>query len=176
MPSMKQAPGAVGGFLRAAGLGAVLLSSAAGCQRGHKIVPAAGTVLYHGKPLAGATVTFSPTAKADPGQRVMVAVGTTDDQGHFTLQTRLAGKDTRPGSAPGDYRVLISKFVPPEDMSEAEYKKLIEEQHEAKLQGQAVGPPQEKVESLPDYASAKESKLEATVPPEGKTDFLFELQ
>ncbi|HWB10072.1 MAG TPA: carboxypeptidase-like regulatory domain-containing protein [Pirellulales bacterium] len=77
-----------------------------GCKGGEKpaTVPVTGTVTYKGAALAGAAVSFIP--KQD-GQRG--ASGTTDEQGHFKLQTYLGGDTTVGGAVPGDYAVTVSK-------------------------------------------------------------------
>jgi hypothetical protein len=74
-----------------------------GCGSG-KFAPVSGTVTMNGKPLAGATVMFSPIAKegsidAGPGSG-----GKTNEKGEYTLTS-----DTgRNGALVGKHRVSIS--------------------------------------------------------------------
>ena len=63
-----------------------------------------GTVMMDGAPLVGAIVSFLP---ADTNGST--AVGTTDANGKYTLQTLLGAADA--GTTPGDYVVTISKKV-----------------------------------------------------------------
>ncbi len=71
-------------------VGVVLL---AGCNALPSVVPVSGTVTYHGKPVEGATVTFS----RGNGDRTKgdVAVGTTDASGRYELTTHFTGKAKR---------------------------------------------------------------------------------
>lgn len=80
--------------LRSAILAALLLAGCGG-SRGPDVVPAGGTVTYEGKPLANASVSFTP-ASGRP------AVGTTDAQGKFTLRT-----GTQDGAVIGTHKVSI---------------------------------------------------------------------
>jgi hypothetical protein len=61
-----------------------------------------GTVTMDGKPVSGATVSFSPKDKQP------AAVGMTDDSGAYSLTTYESGD----GAAAGNYTVLVTK--PPE--------------------------------------------------------------
>ena len=66
-----------------------------------------GTITYEGQPLAGATISFTPTGnEGDP------AFAQTDAQGRYKLQT-LRG-EVNAGTTAGEYVVTISKydFVP----------------------------------------------------------------
>lgn len=65
-------------------------------------VPVTGVVTYQGKPVAKLSVAFIP----DKG---MLATGTTDAQGKFSLMTKKPGD----GAAVGTYKVAIN-FVPDE--------------------------------------------------------------
>jgi hypothetical protein len=64
-----------------------LISSAAGCG-GANIVPVTGRVMFDGKPVAAAQVTFSPAAASEkdsePGKP---GTGFTDEEGRFALST-----------------------------------------------------------------------------------------
>lgn len=78
---------------------AILLISSCGTKDTlPKVVPVTGEVLYQGKPVAGALVTFLGDGTAPP------AVGQTDTAGKFKLLTQ-----DREGAAPGKYRITVSK-------------------------------------------------------------------
>lgn len=78
----------------------LLLVVISGCgPTGAKLARVKGKVLYKGQPIAGASVTFQPATGP-------MAVGTTDPNGEFTLTT-----SGRPGAAPGDHKVSISKLA-----------------------------------------------------------------
>src|SRR5437762_14122698 len=97
-------------------LAGALVLSAPGCGSGPRVVSAKRTVLYQGTPVAGATLTFSPKGeKTGP-----VINGVTDAEGHFSLKTYVGATSTGDGAMPGEYRVAISKFVPPKGMTEDE--------------------------------------------------------
>jgi hypothetical protein len=85
---------------------ALLLAAAAGCSSGDtwtekrpKVVPVTGTVLYNGKPLANATVTFTNSSAGRS------AFANTDANGNFTLTTFNPGD----GAVPGHQQVAIRK-------------------------------------------------------------------
>jgi hypothetical protein len=67
-----------------------------GCNRGN-LAPVEGVVTYKGAPLDKAGVLFKP-------EKGPIAVGTTDEQGHFTLMTA-----DKVGALIGEHRVGISK-------------------------------------------------------------------
>jgi len=142
-------------------------------------VPTSGTVLYEGKPLEGATVTFRSEAQGEMAEGVL-ALGTTDSQGKFTLQSRVGPTDVVDGLVPGDYRVAISKFVPPKGMSETEYEaKRAEEARIMETEGfvppNKQAPP--KVELLaPEYSDTRKTTLKATIPKEGNESLEFDLK
>lgn len=77
-----------------------MLSGCGGGGNGPVTVPAKGVVTYKGKPVPKLSVAFLP----DKG---MVAEGTTDANGRFTLTTKKPGD----GAMVGSYKVGIS-FVP----------------------------------------------------------------
>lgn len=70
-----------------------------------QLVPLRGTVTLDGKPLADATVVFL----AREGESRQTS-GTTDDTGQFSLATGSGNE----GAIPGEYDVLITKFVMPD--------------------------------------------------------------
>jgi hypothetical protein len=82
--------------------GAVLLGLALlGCGRDDKLTPVHGHVYYHGKPLAGGTIAFTPDPER--GGHGPLAYGEIDAEGRYSLHTG----DT-PGAVPGWHRVTIA--------------------------------------------------------------------
>ncbi|MDR2643329.1 MAG: hypothetical protein LBC74_11110 [Planctomycetaceae bacterium] len=82
----------------------ILFTSFNGCGKtGHEVYPATGKILYQGKPLGNAQVTFHPT---DPSGFVAAAI--TESDGTFSLLTTGAEKN---GAIAGEYNVLISKNI-----------------------------------------------------------------
>jgi hypothetical protein len=77
------------------------LAIAAGCERGAELASVEGNVTLNSKPLANATVLFSPTRGSGPGPYV----GTTDNEGRFAL-----GPVDEPGggAAADEYLVMIT--------------------------------------------------------------------
>src|SRR3954447_12038188 len=88
-------------FVAAAMCGMVI---AAGCKS-ESSASVEGVVKLDSKPLADASVTFSPARASGPGP----FVGTTDRHGHFTLHP--AAKE-QGGAAPGEYMVMITTVKP----------------------------------------------------------------
>ncbi len=79
-----------------------------GCNKPEGLNPVQGKVIYQGKPLAGALVSFHPdAAMRDP------AIGLTKDDGTFSLTTgEINGADA------GKYTVTIMCQVPSKDQPE----------------------------------------------------------
>lgn len=123
----------------------VLAGLSAGCSGdGWGLVRVQGQLTAEGKPLAGALVRFLPPADA----QAFGAVGWTDENGRFTLLGTRRGSR---GCLPGDYRVMVSRFVG--------------------LDGQPAAPDsaaaleQAGWESIPKpYSSDKDTPLTVTVP------------
>jgi hypothetical protein len=87
---------------RVAALAAALTTLlAAGCGGVDypETVPVEGTVLYKGKPVEGANVSFFTNGAP------RAAYGVTDDQGHFALSTF----GSRDGAIPGEHIAIVSK-------------------------------------------------------------------
>lgn len=82
---------------RTACLGCVLL---VGCSGGDKPAPVKGTVTFEGKPVANATVTFTPAGEGK------LSVGTTTADGSYELYQ--AGPERLPGAKVGSHSVSIS--------------------------------------------------------------------
>ncbi len=158
------------------------LTCAWGCSGGGsgdvKLAPADGTVTYQGKPLAGATVTFSP----DKGP---LAMGVTDLNGKFTLAS-----GAMLGAAVGPAKVSVTAFPPgqkstpgAEDVSKipknadeaaAQLAKMGEMQ-EARRTGkdEANLPPKSLIPEK--YMKVDTSDLKYTVKPGGDNHFSIEL-
>ena len=99
----------------ALGLGAAMLAVAvgttAGCSRQPsrpKTYPVHGTVIFNGKPVEGATVTFVPKdgSSAQPAPQAASAV--TDAKGNYALGTFGSGD----GAMVGEYLVKVAKYSP----------------------------------------------------------------
>jgi hypothetical protein len=118
-----------------------------GCgEVGTSLVPVSGRVLMDNRPLANATVQFSPVGK--PGDELgPLSFGTTDAEGHFALKTVVKGHDLD-GAVAGKHRVQIS------------------------IMNRTVGAGSKLGEQLP-YRYNRHSKLEFTVPPEGTQEANF---
>jgi hypothetical protein len=84
----------------------IVCASALGCggSDAAKIVPVSGVVTLNGKPLAGATVAFSPVAKEGDVNAGDGSVGKTNADGEYTLTTSRSA----PGAQVGKHRVRIS--------------------------------------------------------------------
>jgi hypothetical protein len=84
------------------------LVSLLGCSDGGaKIIPVSGTVTLNGKPLANATVLFSPIAKPGEVNAGDGSAGKTNANGEYTLTT----SHGLPGAQVGTHRVRISVLV-----------------------------------------------------------------
>jgi hypothetical protein len=95
---------------------AFLLASIAfgGCGAGkpaprYASYPVRGQVLFQGKPLAGALVTFHPVEESRFSQDIPRPTGHTDDDGKFRLTTTTTGD----GAPAGPYLVAISGLARP---------------------------------------------------------------
>jgi hypothetical protein len=82
------------------GFGVVL---AAGCGS-QKVVPVSGRVTMNGTPLAGATVSFQPIARAGSVEAGIGSTGKTDANGEFSLRTATGEQ----GAWVGEHRVVIT--------------------------------------------------------------------
>lgn len=120
-----------------------------------------GVVKQGGAPLAGATVTFAPTAE---GTRA--ASGITDASGQFTLTTLQAGD----GAFPGEYKVTVTK-------TELVGKQYTPEEANEYYNQYQTQPPAPEIKSLLDdkYGNAETSGLSASVTQGGPNDFTFEV-
>jgi len=154
---------------RTANLVAAALTTvlAVGCgdEKYPATAPAEGTILYKGKPVEGANVSFwtegAPRA----------AYGVSDDKGHFVLSTF----GSRDGAIPGDHIATVSKPgeqpksattssqpPKPEDMT-----KMMQEYAKAKPKSDNKLPAK--------YADQKTSPLKFTVTKDAPNNFNLEL-
>jgi len=77
----------------------------AGCNDGRlRTEPVRGVVTLDGKPLDGASITFTPK-NPDEGA---IGFGRTNERGEYLLQTMAGNPDA--GTLPGEYIVTISKY------------------------------------------------------------------
>ena len=139
-------------------LGIAILPWIVGCGPNlPDVVPVTGTVIYQGKPLEGAEVSFLR-------QDEFPARGTTDAKGRFRLETYVDSDYDLDGAIPGEYVVRVVKLellVRPEDTSLADV-----------MARHPEGPKQ----LVPlRYTDEKTSDLRATVSEDGRNDFEFVL-
>ena len=125
--------------------------SGCGKSSGTGTVPAAGIVTFGGKPLAGANVIFYPASATNPG---LASQAVTDNEGRFQLGTYAGGGKFKPGVAPGQYLVAITKLDTASISS-------------------TLGPPKSLLPNK--YASPKTSKLTADVSADRENNFEFSL-
>lgn len=148
----------------------LLLAFLVGCS-GSGSVPVTGVVTVKGKPIAGATVVFA-SISPKPGDTPAVAI--TADDGSFSLRTQRPGGDTAVGVEPGEYRVTVSKFVPPDHLSEAEYQKKVDAAASGVYSATSAVPP--KVESLPkSHSDPNATILRFTAKAGGSNHFPIEI-
>lgn len=141
--------------------GVLSLIALVGCMSGKDDrpmrVPATGKVIYQGKPVEGAHVTFAPQ-----GQGLNSAFGTTDAAGVFKLSTF----EVDDGAQPGSYAVSIAKTVTEGGAPQG-----------APVNTGTPPPPPKTTELLPvRYKTAATSGLTATVAKGAANEFSFELK
>ena len=96
--------------MRPVGIGslAVLALAAAGCgESGPTLTPVRGHVFYHGAPLSGGAIVFTPDPER--GGRGPLAWARVGDDGGYVL---LTGQDY--GAAPGWHRVTFKTLAAPD--------------------------------------------------------------
>jgi hypothetical protein len=151
----------------------------AGCGSRHPAtIVVTGTVRHNAAPLDAATIVFK-TDHPKTG-RPLIATGSTDGSGRFTLLSRFGPRDVGRGAAPGRHRVTISKFVPPSGMSSEAYQSLVDVYTKSiKEKGNALpsDTPPPMVQLLPPkYSDANAATLSADVVSGGKNEFVFDLE
>src|SRR6516225_7750875 len=72
-----------------------------GCGQGEPMTPVHGRVFFHGQPLPGGTIVFTPDAER--GGRGPLACGEIDADGRYTLRT-----GDKPGAVSGWHRITIA--------------------------------------------------------------------
>ena len=87
-------------------VGLLLALAVLGCGRDDKLTPVRGQVFYHGRPLAGGTIVFTPDAER--GGRGPLACGEIDADGRYTLHT-----GDQPGVVSGWHRITVAPVTPP---------------------------------------------------------------
>jgi len=79
-----------------------------GCGKsGPKVAPVSGRVTLDKKPLANASITFTPTEAGPNNTAGPESAGQTDEEGRYSLKMIL---DKRDGAAVGTHKVRISKI------------------------------------------------------------------
>jgi hypothetical protein len=78
-----------------------------GCGSGPKTVPVSGRVTMDKKPLANASITFSPTDPDPKNAAGLESAGQTDSDGRYSLKMTQSNKE---GAAVGSYKVRISQI------------------------------------------------------------------
>lgn len=73
------------------------------------VQPVKGQVLFGGKPLAGAQVTFHPVDETKMGTSIVRPTGQTDDDGRFQLMSYTSGD----GAPVGSYLVTVNGLTRP---------------------------------------------------------------
>jgi hypothetical protein len=159
------------------GVAAVFLALAAGILAAwllrpkpeFAVTPVRGKVTYRGKPVAGASVTLIPLAGVASNQRAAISV--TDADGVFEILTPAGGGTGGPaGAQPGEYKVVVSKWVPPNGWTEEKYQQMLAQE----ATGSIMVPP--RVELLPpDCSDPGRSKLVITVKPDEPHDVRFDI-
>jgi len=100
----------------------IVLLQAVGCSVDDEIpkFPVTGNVIYKGKPLAGAVVSFTPVSTGRPASAI------TDASGKYALTTDVSGD----GALADTYKVTIAKYdrkLPPEPPEAEKPGELTEE-------------------------------------------------
>jgi hypothetical protein len=146
-------------------LATTVIAVAAFLRFQERLYPADGVVTFQDQPLEGATVSFMPT-----WQYGIVATGTTDVQGRFTLYS-----NGRPGAARGKYRVSVRAVAERED--EVYVDKTAPEEEQLRVMKHLMMREKRVTEfRVPQhYASPHESGLTAEVRAFGENHFPFEL-
>jgi len=151
------------------------LSVLIGCGRQagvEGVIKVTGTVTYQGKPVDGASVTFSPDSATG-----RAASGRTDASGRFELTTLNAGD----GVLAGSYKVAISKIEdldPAHHITAEEMAKLAEQGKSVPIASMKTGQKGGGLKHhVPEkYEKADSSGLTATVKAGGDNKFEFTLE
>lgn len=154
----------------------LVVGLACGCQQKARIqtYPVSGSVTLNSKPVAGAIVTYVSGSESSPN-----ASGTTESDGKFKLATYAGPGQVLSGAPAGDYKVIITKPVPPEGPSTSDMQKMSPEARQAAMMKMMQGtlptedapggsnvpkkPAKPKSEVPERYGKAETSGLTATV-------------
>lgn len=160
---------------------AVALSCLPGCgdSSGLKTYPTSGTITYKSKPLEKATVVFSSPGKEGQPATIL-GLGETDANGRYTIKTQVGPSEAMDGAVAGHHLVTISKYVPPNGMSEAELETLMRKEVAA-MESKGFVTKEEtapsRVPFLPSkYQNPTSSQLSADVVAGEKNEFNFDLK
>jgi hypothetical protein len=135
-----------------------------GCRRGPDLHAITGVVRFKGQPVAGATVGFS--GRHPETGRPVLAVGTTDVEGRYSLATRFSPRSSPRGVVAGEHRVTVEKMVPPQSMTEEEFARR-----------SAAGEPIQLVPLFDTkYFSGDTTPLSAEVREGGPLEFSFDIE
>ncbi len=151
---------------------------AAGCGQGlPATVAVTGEVTYKGVPVEGANVVFGRGSRSV--QLGELAISKTDSNGRFEMISHFGGQASKPGVIPGEYRVTVSKYIPPPNMTMAQYEKLASAAKKAGETGEMVPvdkqPPPLVDMFPPQYSVSDKSNLKANVTTAGPNNFKFAL-
>lgn len=145
--------------------------AATGCSggvSGPPYVNATGIVTLDGKPIEGATVTFSP--KKDGS----MSMGLTDAEGRFVLKSATGRK----GAAVGEHNVSIALRIDLGPAQPAASEEDLAPPQSFEINGGTAPPPKPTTKwIIPEkYSDPTKSGLDVTVPSGGLTDHKFELK
>jgi hypothetical protein len=143
-----------------------------GCGAESSTVPVSGIVTQNGKPVEGATVTFvRGSGDLSKGE---IASGRTDASGRYELTTHFGPKSSAQGAPPGEYKITVSKQVPPPGIPAEKYKAMVDAQNKAGENGATLPlnqlPPPMVEYFPPRYSSPEQSQMKVTVE-KGKTEY-----
>ena len=142
----------------------VLMGFTIGCSdSGPRLFEATGKLTLNDKPLANASIIFSP---AEQSPTVLLATGRTDAEGAFALIT-----DLRPGATAGKYTVTISAT---EEIAAAPKSQSKNKENSSMLREGDMPKPTKSLIPLK-YTKLEESGLSFTVDAAGKNQFEIKL-
>jgi len=128
-------------------------------ETGPQMIEATGVVTLDDVPVEGATVFFNPATSGSGGKNGgsggKTAVGETDAEGRFSMQTNIQGGEYGPGVVAGNYQVTVEKL-------------------EGKARKSMLTPPKDLLPRR--YRDRQTSELTATVSPDQANEFSFALQ
>lgn len=167
------------GNLSVSSVVAVGLLMVCSCDSGTpKTVPVSGKVTLKNQPVEGVTVIFSR------GQSSMttgeVAIGKTDANGEYTLTSHFGPQVSAAGAVIGEYKVTISKSVPPPNIDPAKYKVMVDAANKVAEVGGTVPANQQPPPMVElfrkEYSNLTNTKLSASVTSGGTNRFDFNVE